>query len=94
LVSADDVHNGKPHPEPYLKGAELLGVAPEKCVVVEDAPAGVQAAHAAGMRAIALTTTYPRSALADADVIVRDLSQVRASSTADGLELVIVELSS
>src|SRR6266571_3434066 len=48
LVSADDVHNGKPHPEPYFKGAELLGVAPEKCVVVEDAPAGVQSAHAAG----------------------------------------------
>ena len=58
---------------------------------MEDAPAGIQSAHAAGMRAIALTTTYPRSALADADVIVRDLTQVRANSTADGLELVIVE---
>jgi sugar-phosphatase len=91
LISADDVRNGKPHPEPYLKGAQRLGMAPEKCLVVEDAPAGIQSARAAGMRAIALTTTYPRSALADADVIVRDLTQVRANSTADGLELVIVE---
>ena len=53
MVTADDVVNGKPHPEPYLKGAELLGVNPEECLVIEDAPAGIRAAHAGGMKVIA-----------------------------------------
>ena len=47
MVTADDVTNGKPHPEPYLKGAELLGLDPAQCLVIEDAPAGIRAAHAA-----------------------------------------------
>ena len=51
LVTADDVTNGKPHPEPYLKGAELLGMNPAECLVIEDAPAGIQAARAAGIGA-------------------------------------------
>ncbi len=46
LVSADDVSKGKPHPEPYLMGAKLLGVNPAECLVIEDAPAGIRAAHA------------------------------------------------
>ncbi len=52
LVAADDVQHGKPHPEGYLTAAELLGAAPTRCVVVEDAPAGVHAANAAGMPCI------------------------------------------
>ena len=59
LVTADDVVNGKPHPEPYLKGAELLGVNPAECLVIEDAPAGIRSAHAGGMKVIGLTSTYP-----------------------------------
>src|SRR6267154_5162917 len=59
LVTADDVANGKPHPEPYLKGAELLGMKPGDCLVVEDAPAGIRSAHAGGMKVIALSSTYP-----------------------------------
>lgn len=46
LISADDVVNGKPHPEPYLKGAERLKMNPTECLVIEDAPAGIAAAHA------------------------------------------------
>jgi HAD superfamily hydrolase (TIGR01549 family) len=52
VVTADDVQNGKPSPDIFLKAAELLGVAPEKCLVIEDAPPGVIAAHAAGMQVI------------------------------------------
>jgi sugar-phosphatase len=77
LVTADDVTNGKPHPEPYLKGAAGLGFKPEECLVIEDAPAGIRSAHAAGMKAIGLASTYPASALSDADVVVERLAQIR-----------------
>jgi sugar-phosphatase len=77
MITADDVERGKPHPEPYLKGAELLGVNPAECLVIEDAPAGIQSAHAAGMKAIALTSTYPASALNEADAVVERLDQIR-----------------
>ena len=90
LVTADDVQNGKPHPEPYLKGAQLLGVAPEKCLVIEDAPAGIQSAHASGMDVIAVSTTYPVSALSAADAIVNDLSAIRANMAEDGKTLAVV----
>jgi sugar-phosphatase len=79
LVAAEDVSSGKPHPEPYLKGAELLGVNPEESLVIEDAPAGIQSAHAGGMKAIALTSTYPASALGNADAIVQRLGQIQVS---------------
>ncbi|GGP19808.1 HAD family hydrolase [Silvimonas iriomotensis] len=54
LVSSDDVENGKPHPEPYLKGAALLGLPPSRCVVFEDAEAGIRSGHAAGMNVVAI----------------------------------------
>jgi sugar-phosphatase len=59
VVSADDVHRGKPDPEGVLRAASLLHAAPAECLVIEDTPAGIQAAHAAGMRALGITTTYP-----------------------------------
>ena len=77
MVTADDVLHGKPSPEPYLKGAALLGVAPADCLVFEDTPAGVSAARSAGMRVIALHTTYPASALAAADAIVASLADIQ-----------------
>jgi mannitol-1-/sugar-/sorbitol-6-phosphatase len=77
LVAAEDVASGKPHPEPYLKGAELLGVKPAEGLVIEDAPAGIRSAHAGGMKAIGLTSTYPASALSEADAIVRSLAQIQ-----------------
>jgi len=79
LVAADDVLKGKPDPEPYLKGARLLGIDPTECLVVEDAPAGIQSAHAGGMKAIGLTTTYPASELEEADAVAKELRQIRAS---------------
>ena len=80
LVTADDVREGKPSPEPYLKGAALLGFAPKDCIVFEDTPAGIQSAKAAGMRAIALSTTYPLKDLHAADTILSSLAGVSAES--------------
>jgi mannitol-1-/sugar-/sorbitol-6-phosphatase len=79
MITADDVANGKPHPEPYLKGAELLGVSPEECLVIEDAPAGIQSAHAGGMKVIALASTYPVLALGKADAVVKKLAQIQVA---------------
>lgn len=76
LVSADDVTRGKPDPEPYLKGAQLLGMNAVECVVVEDAPAGIRAARAAGMKAIGLTSTYAAEKLSEADAVIGSLSQM------------------
>jgi sugar-phosphatase len=90
FVTADEVSQGKPHPEPYLKGAELLRLPPQECLVFEDAPAGIESAHAAGMTAVALATTYPVAELAHAEAVIRDLSQVRARLDGHGrLEVVI-----
>jgi sugar-phosphatase len=80
LVAADDVQRGKPDPEPYLKGAELLKVKPAECLVIEDAPAGIRSAHAGGMKAIALTSTYPAAELQDADAVLRNLGQIQVRS--------------
>jgi sugar-phosphatase len=77
MITADDVASGKPHPGPYLKGAELLGMNPAECLVIEDAPAGIQAAHAGGMKVIALTSTYPASALSEADAVVPRLERIQ-----------------
>lgn len=76
LVSADDVINGKPSAEPYLKGAELLGFAAGDCLVFEDTPAGISAGKKAGARVAALTNTYLSEMLQQADAIVRSLLSV------------------
>lgn len=86
VIAADDVSRGKPDPEPFLLAAGKLGVDPARCVVFEDAPAGLAAARAAGMRTVALATTVGRDEL-DADVVVPDLSAVSAQVTADGVEI-------
>lgn len=84
LVCAEDVARGKPDPEGYLAAAKGLGVAPAACVVIEDAPAGLQAARAAGMRAVAICGTYGPEALAIADRIVPDLAGLRITRPATG----------
>jgi mannitol-1-/sugar-/sorbitol-6-phosphatase len=76
VVSADSVERGKPDPEAFLLGARRLGVAPADCVVLEDAPAGIAAARAAGCYVIALRTTHPDADLAAADAIVDDLTRL------------------
>lgn len=87
LVSADDVVHGKPSPEPYLKGAELLGFAPVDCVVFEDAPAGIVSAKAAGMRVIALPNTYPADELAGATAVARSLEHIEVQVRDGSLQL-------
>lgn len=63
IVCAEDVTSGKPDPEVFLTGASRLGCDPSNCAVFEDAYAGIQAAKAGGMKAIALSTTHPAQAL-------------------------------
>lgn len=79
LVGADDVTKGKPDPEPYLKGAELLGFAAAECIVIEDALAGVRAAHAGKMDVIAVATTYTVDELHEADAVVKGLQEIRVT---------------
>ena len=83
MVTSGDVENGKPHPEPYLRGAELLSVAPEGCVVVEDAPSGIRSARAAGMRVIAVATTYPGDEVSEADAVARSLAEIQVTEPSD-----------
>lgn len=84
LVSSEDVQRGKPDPECYLLAARKLGVTPERCLVLEDAPAGVQAGLAAGMAVVGVGTTIPHEELA-APVWIPDLSGVRVERAADHL---------
>ena len=90
LVTADDVTNGKPHPEPYLRAAELLGVKPADGLVIEDAPAGIRSAHAGAMKVIALASTYPASKLGKADTVVETLKQIHVAR--DGSEKLIISV--
>jgi mannitol-1-/sugar-/sorbitol-6-phosphatase len=75
LICAEDVARGKPSPDVYLMAAASLGVDPSECVVIEDAPAGVQAARAAGMAVVALTTTHASDEL-HADACVASLKAI------------------
>ncbi|MFF4688784.1 HAD family hydrolase [Streptomyces sp. NPDC001307] len=86
LIAADDISRGKPDPEPYLLAARRLGVDPARCVVFEDAPAGLQAGRAAGMTTVALATTHRAEEL-DADLVVKDLSALSALVTDGGVEI-------
>jgi len=72
VLSGDEVSRGKPAPDIYLAAAKTLGVAPECCLVIEDAPNGVRAAKAAGMRCVAITTGVSKADLVAADRVVED----------------------
>ena len=76
-ITAELVERGKPDPEPYLKGAALLGFPAAECLVIEDTAAGIVSGKAAGMQVIGLTTTYPAYELRDADVVVRSCADIR-----------------
>ena len=81
LVTCDDIENGKPDPEPYLKGASFLGFSPKDCVVVEDAPAGIGSGKAASARVIACRTTAHEAELKDAgaDWVVENCKSISFS---------------
>jgi mannitol-1-/sugar-/sorbitol-6-phosphatase len=93
LITSNDITHGKPDPEPYLKGASLLGFSPAECVVLEDVPAGVRAGKAAGARVIALKTTAQESVLreAGADWIVNNCADIRLLDHSQSLKLALTE---
>lgn len=86
LVTADDVRHGKPAPDPFLEAAQRLGADPRRCLVVEDAPAGLTGARAAGCFTLAVVTTTPEGDL-EADAIVGNLSEVRFEITDQGIRV-------
>ena len=76
VISGDSVKQGKPHPEPYLKAAAVLGLRPRQCLVVENAPLGIESAKKAGMSCVAVTTSLPKEYLKKADIIVNRLEDI------------------
>jgi sugar-phosphatase len=83
MVTAEDVVNGKPDPEPYLLAANVLGIPADQCVVVEDSPAGIAAARAAGMRSVAITSTHAYHELESATAIARQLRDIQVDNGID-----------
>jgi sugar-phosphatase len=92
MITANDVIHGKPSPEPFFKGAALLGFAPADCLVFEDSPAGIASARSAGMKAIALQTTYPADQLQSAHAIIGNLADVKATLRDGNITLEVAPL--
>ena len=78
MVTADSIANGKPHPEPFLLGARALGVEPQRCLALEDAPPGIESARTAGMPVVAFRTSHPEAELQRATVILDTLAEAVA----------------
>jgi sugar-phosphatase len=91
LVSSSDIQNGKPHPEPYLKGAAALQLPPSDCVVIEDAASGTRAGKSAGARVLAIRTTSTDQELLDsgADWIANDCASLRCTVALGGNQLIL-----
>ena len=89
LVAAEFVTRGKPHPEPFLAGAALLGFAPEECVVFEDSSSGAQAGRGAGCTVVATTFSHAAEALDAAHYLVTDLSGMKVTVLDGGAGLVL-----
>ena len=86
LVTADRVTRGKPDPEPYLTGAQYLGLKPEECLVIEDAASGAKAGHAAGCKVLATLFSHSLESLSAADWVVDSLKDVRVTVDGDWIE--------
>ena len=76
IISGEDVPKGKPDPEAFLKAAKAMSLDPERCLVIEDAAVGIEAAKRAGMKSIGVTNTLPRKKLASANRVVKSLEEV------------------
>ena len=83
FVTGEMVAKGKPDPEPYRQGAALLGLRPDECVVIEDAPAGVESGHAAGCRVIATLFSHSAAQLSVADWVLNSLEDLRVTVLPD-----------
>ena len=93
MITSNDITHGKPHPEPYLKAASILGFSSSECIVLEDVPAGVRSGKAAGAKVIAFTTTAKEPALreAGADWILKNCADIRLLDIDRGLRLALSE---
>jgi sugar-phosphatase len=91
LITSNDIQHGKPHPEPFLKGAATLGFSANDCIVFEDVPAGVRAGKSAGARVIAFTTTVGTVALQEAgtDWVLKNCGDVHLVDHNHGLHLAL-----
>jgi mannitol-1-/sugar-/sorbitol-6-phosphatase len=87
MITGSDITHGKPDPEPYQRGAELLGLAPAVCTAVEDAPNGIRSALAARMRVLAVPTTYPKDELSEATALLPSLDALQATIVGDVIRL-------
>ncbi|MBN1447278.1 MAG: HAD family phosphatase [Bacteroidetes bacterium] len=76
LITGDEVHRAKPHPDPFLAPMHHMKLTPEQCVVVENAPLGIESAKNAGMSCVAVETTLGREFLGQADVIIHEIRQL------------------
>lgn len=81
FITADDVKAGKPSPDAYLLAARRLHIKPEDCVVVEDAPAGIEAGKSAGMKVIGVASSHAKQELLQADVVVQNLADIHIQIT-------------
>jgi sugar-phosphatase len=89
LITSNDITHGKPNPEPYLKGAAILGFPSAECIVLEDVPAGVRSGKSAGSRVVAFTTTVgkPELLAAGADWVLGGCADIRLLGRNGGLKL-------
>ena len=89
FITGDDVRAGKPSPEGYLLAARRLRLEPKDCVVIEDAPAGIQAGKAAGMKVIAIASSISKDALSAADIVVQQLADIKLQISGNQLSIQI-----
>jgi sugar-phosphatase len=87
MICADEIARGKPDPEGYLTAAARLGYSAADCIVIEDAPAGIESAQAAGMRTLAIATTYPPERLSGADAVIARLADLSVEHAGDEIQI-------
>lgn len=91
MVTAEQIPNGKPAPDAYLLAAQRLNIDPRACVVIEDTPPGIAAGRAAGATTIAVTTTFARSSLIDANLIVETLADLTIVPHPSGVRILATD---
>ena len=89
MICANEIARGKPDPEGYLVAAARLGESPADCIVIEDAPSGIAAARAAGMRVVGIASTFPAERLAGADAVVERLADLNVITEENSIRIEI-----